>query len=640
MARDYVRDKQAIQDLNKELIRGEDFIKKQEGAAAKLLDTIGGINQALKASGDYSEKNKKQADLLADAGQASLKFAQSKSKKDKESFDKIVQKYKVYKDLGGEQIKELDNLIKQTGEMDVQEGLLSRINISQDDITEALKDQVPFGKQLSTLFSKKAKGAAKVAAGLTIGLSILKQFAAKTAVIGEEFGTLGMQSGEFKSTLLSSEVGAQRLGMGIKDVADVTKELTTNFGFTNLEAANLSGKVLDTSKALGLSTSESAKLFGTLINIGGLSAETAEQFSESAAQLAKANGAAPTVVLKDLADSSETIAKFTGMTPDNLAKAAIQANKLGLSLKDIGGVAEGLLDFQGSLNKEIEASVLLGRNINLQKARELALNNDLQGVAVEITKQVGSEAEFNKMNLIQRKALAESIGLSVEQLSKVITNQDKVKSINDAIAGTDTFGDLLGRDSLDNITKMVNDFKAIGADLVNTIGPAISFIAGGISTFTGYLAESPNLIRVITGLLSAMAVKSLISAVAGIFGATVGKFGLIGIPMAVGLMAMMKTQVSSAKTMASAKEGGITTQEGLVNIHPQEAIIPIEKLGGMIKSAPQEASVSIEKLGGMIKDAMKPVVEENRKMREQNDTLINETRRQAGRFADAMEGMA
>jgi len=622
VARDYVRDKEAVQDLNKELIRGEDFIRKQEGAAAKLLDTIGGINQALKASGNFSEKNKKQADLLADAGQASLKFAQSKSKKDKESFDKIVQKYKVYKDLGGEQIKELDTLIKQTGEIGVQESLLSRINISQEDITEALKDQVPFGKELSTLFGKKAKGAAKVAATLTIGLSILKNFAAKTAIIGEEFGALGMQSGEFKSTLLSSEVGAQRLGMGMKDVADVTKELTTNFGFTNLEAANLSGKVLDTSKALGLSTSESAKLFGTLINIGGLSAETAEQFSESAAQLAKANGAAPTVVLKDLADSSETIAKFTGMTPDNLAKAAIQANKLGLSLKDIGGVAEGLLDFQGSLNKEIEASVLLGRNINLQKARELALNNDLQGVAVEITKQVGSEAEFNKMNLIQRKALAESIGLSVEQLSKVITNQDKVKSINDAIAGTDTFGDLLGRDSLDNITKMVNDFKAIGADLVNTIGPAISFIAGGIASFTGFLAESPMLIKSITGLLAGMAVKNLISATAGIFGATVGKFGLIGIPMAVGLLAMMKTQVASAKTMASAKEGGITTQEGLVNVHPQEAIVPIEKLGGMIK------------------DAMRPVVEENKRMREQNDTLIAETRKQAGRFATAMEGLS
>ena len=626
MARDYVRDTEAVRDLNKELIRGQDFINEQEGAAKKLLNTIGAISEELNKSGDFSEKNVKQANLLAEAGQASLKFSQSKSKKDKESFDKIVEKYKVYKDLGGEQIKELDNLIKQNGQIEVQEGILSRIKVSQEDITEALKDQVPYGKQLTVLFGKKAGMAKKIGAALFITSSIMKNFAARTKVIGDEFGALGMQSGEFKSTLLSASTNAVRLGFDIKDVADITNELTTNFGFSNLEAANLSLKVLDTSRALGLSNSEGSKLFGTLINIGGLSAETAEQFSESAAQLAQANGAAPTVVLKDLANSSETIAKFTGMTPDNLAKAAIQANKLGLSLKDIDGVAESLLDFQGSLNKEIEASILLGRDINLQKARELALNNDLEGVAVEITKQVGGEAEFNKLNLIQRKALAESIGLSVEQLSKVVTNQDKVKTLNDAIAGSDSFEDLLGRDSLDNITKIANDFKAIGADLVNTIGPIVSQVVGGIASFTEYLSRTPLLVKTITGLLAGLAVKNLISATAGIFGATVGKFGLIGIPMAMGLMAMMKTQVSSAKTMASAQEGGITTQEGLVNVHPQEAIIPIEKMGEFIS------------------DAIKPLVEETIRASKSNERALAEVGSkvdsQATRFADAVEGMA
>ena len=621
MARDYVRDREAVQDLNKELIKSVEFIEQQEGAAKKLLNTIGGVSKELNKSGDFSEKNVKQADLLSKAGQASLNFAKSKSKKDKEAFDNIVKQYNTYRDLGGEQIAQLDNIIKQTGEIEIQEGLLSRINISQDDITAALKDQVPFGKQLSTLFSKKAKGAAKVAAGLTIAVTILKDFAAKTAIIGQEFGALGMQSGEFKSTLLSSEVGAQRLGMGMKDVADVTKELTTNFGFTNLEAANLSGKILDTSKALGLSNQEGAKLFGTLINIGGLSAETAEQFSESAAQLAQANGAAPTVVLKDLADSSETIAKFTGMTPDNLAKAAIQANKLGLSLKDIGGVAEGLLDFQNSLNKEIEASILLGRDVNLTKARQLALDNDLEGLAVEITKQVGGETEFNKLNLIQRKALAESLNMSVEQLSKVVTNQNKVKSINEAIAGTDTFGDLLGRDSLDNITKIVNDFKALGANLVNTIGPTVSVVAGVLASFSGFISKSEGAARGLIGVVTTLMTRSIATAIAGLFFKSSFLPGL-GLAIALGSVAAMTSKISSAKTMASAQEGGITTQEGLVNVHPQEAIVPIEKLGGMIA------------------DAMKPVVEENKRMRAQNETLIAETRRQAGRFAEAMEGIA
>ena len=50
--------------------------------------------------------------------------------------------------------------------------------------------------------------------------------------------------------------------------------------------------------------------------------------------------------------------------------------------------------------------------------------------------------------------------------------------------------------------------------------------------------------------------------------------------------------------VASLQEGGITTQEGLVNVHPQEAIVPIEELGGMIA------------------DAMKPVVEETQNLRQ------------------------
>ena len=37
-------------------------------------------------------------------------------------------------------------------------------------------------------------------------------------------------------------------------------------------------------------------------------------------------------------------------------------------------------------------------------------------------KQVGGEVEFNKMNVIQRKALADSVGVNVEQLSRLVRN--------------------------------------------------------------------------------------------------------------------------------------------------------------------------------------------------------------------------
>jgi len=126
------------------------------------------------------------------------------------------------------------------------------------------------------------------------------------------------------------------------------------------------------------------------------------------------------------------------------------------------------------------------------------------------------------------------------------------------------------------------------------------------------------------GIATVLMTKTLATAVASIFTGSFksAKIPGLGIALALGGVAALASAVGSTKNMASAQEGGITTQEGLVNVHPQEAIVPIEKLGGMIK------------------DAMRPVVEENKRMREQNDTLIAETRKQAGRFATAVEGLS
>ena len=68
--------------------------------------------------------------------------------------------------------------------------------------------------------------------------------------------------------------------------------------------------------------------------------------------------------MKDLAGSAEEFASFSKDGGDNLAKAAIQARALGLSLQDTAKISEGLLNFQESITKEVEeASVLIGRQI-------------------------------------------------------------------------------------------------------------------------------------------------------------------------------------------------------------------------------------------------------------------------------------
>ena len=55
---------------------------------------------------------------------------------------------------------------------------------------------------------------------------------------------------------------------------------------------------------------------------------------------------------------------------EGLTKSVMAATKLGTSLDKVMSISEGLLDFEQSIAAEMEAEMLLGKEINLEKARQ------------------------------------------------------------------------------------------------------------------------------------------------------------------------------------------------------------------------------------------------------------------------------
>jgi len=109
--------------------------------------------------------------------------------------------------------------------------------------------------------------------------------------------------------------------------------------------------------------------------------------------------------------------------PGKIAKALVTTKTFGLELKQLDGLAGHFLDFEGSISKEIEAQVLTGKQLNLTKAREAFLNNDLVTAASEISKNAGNYLEFGKMNRIQQESISESVGMTRDQLSDMLKTQ-------------------------------------------------------------------------------------------------------------------------------------------------------------------------------------------------------------------------
>ena len=173
-------------------------------------------------------------------------------------------------------------------------------------------------------------------------------------------------------------------------------------------------------------------------------------------QLALANNKTAKDVTNSVIKQTATLAKQTGIQFDNkkiigevakvsgqlsanykndpalIAKAVVQANKLGLTLEGAANASSKLLDFESSIQNELEAELLTGKDLNLEKARLLALNGDATGAAAEMLGQVGSLSEFQNMNVLQQEALAKAVGMTAGELANSLRQQENLNNLGDA----------------------------------------------------------------------------------------------------------------------------------------------------------------------------------------------------------------
>lgn len=153
-------------------------------------------------------------------------------------------------------------------------------------------------------------------------------------------------------------------------------------------------------------------------------------------------------VLNDVVKASASLKLSLSGSADALAKSAVQARAVGLNLEQAATMADQLLQFETSIENELSAELLTGKDLNFEKARTLALNNDIAGAAEEIANQVGSSADFAKMNAIQQEAIAKAAGLTKDQLAQSLMDREALAKLS-GVEGKDA------KEKFDNLVKQV-----------------------------------------------------------------------------------------------------------------------------------------------------------------------------------------
>jgi hypothetical protein len=286
-------------------------------------------------------------------------------------------------------------------------------------------------------------------------------------------------------------LSAAGLGVLFDDAQSVAEGLATQLGSTEEASFSTQLNVNLMAKNLGLSGEEASSLIGSFSRLNGNSTDIALDMMTSAKETAKLGGVIPSKVMGDLAASADAFATYSKEGGQNIVEAAVYARQLGISFDKLSSVADGLLDFETSITKELELGAMLGRNINLNEARRLAYAGDLEGMGREILNQMGGIAAFNDMDVFQKKAAADALGVSVGELQTMLANAEKatgevsmlekgfgfvsesVTAISTSIGGKLVTG--LGT-GLIAVGQMGAGFKSLGLDMGGMVSKSAEFV--------------------------------------------------------------------------------------------------------------------------------------------------------------------
>jgi hypothetical protein len=536
---------------------------------------------------------------------------------------KIAQNYNKSLGLAGGIVGGIGEGLKKLGfDFGVVNDALTESKDAMIDLADELTDGGSMAATLGQKFKIAGQGAATLGKNLVKGLadpvflgeqlvSALVAVDDQAGKIAKNFGISYDQALGLTSELTQAANTSYLLNVSTAGLADAFVDINNRYG----TFAQISQENLKTFQQLKDTVGLTAETLGALSDISIVTGQNTEDVTKNFLGQAKALALQNNLALneREILESISQVSKATllsiGAQPNALAKAIVQAKALGLTLEEVASISNSLLQFEDSITSELEAELLVGKDLTLEKARQAALNNDLATVSEEIAKQVGTAADFAAMNVLQQEALAKAVGLSREDLAKSLMEREALAKLG-AVEGNlqeeynklvaqglsqDEIANKLGNESLANmlqtqtvqerfnaaITKLQDLFVGLAepilkivsplVDLVTNVLPAINFllsplIAGfdligqGIGYLVQGLRDSIPLTIALAGVTAILARRALATAISNIFASSAlgGPVGLAlgGIAVA-GLLSMLAASATSIKDGMISPDGGL-----------------------------------------------------------------------------------
>jgi hypothetical protein len=522
----------SIKEIEKEIAKGR---KQQQNIEKQILAIQEKEGQTLK---DELKTLQTRKEAAATAEKLAEKYA-LQQQAGVAGAEKLAERAKIIAEKEKAKLALIERSLSKEAEQVI---ILQNSKKAVDDIVDGLEEQVKAQQASSGMFSKIGGAISKMGMSLKAALGPMAIISAVAGAIAAAYNKgkeaaerLSGQNVELARTLGVAQSTANKLAGEVRGIGasmGITGgQATAAAGaiYSNLDGVEkLSKSTLETFVKLNVFAGMSAESIGDIRRLSKLTGEdtgkVAEQMALTAQESIKTQKVNVSMrqVMEGVGKVSNTVKLAFKGSAEELTKAFVSSKKLGLELKQVDDIANSLLNFEDSIAAEMEAELLTGKQLNLEKAREAALNNDLKGVMEEISKQGIDQASFTKMNRIQQDAVAKSIGMSRDGLADMLVSQKENTAENTDLIDTQKQG-LAAMQSMASVSEQLaareearaNQFAKIFA-LINPIVEAFKDLGPLVLEFITPIVE--QLVPVVTKLAENLfpAIQRLITSLAPI----------------------------------------------------------------------------------------------------------------------------
>lgn len=206
----------------------------------------------------------------------------------------------------------------------------------------------------------------------------------------------------------------------IRRTSEALQQINSEFGYARSISSDLIKTQVRLTERVGASAA-AASNFNLTVAATGDNADVAyERMVNLSRSMQEIDGIGIDVktVIEDIAAAGSETASYFGYSTEALAAAAIETRKLGLNLTQAKSIAKGLLDFESSINAQLELSVLTQKQFNFGNAMAKAAMGDIAGATQDVIKQMNQLTTEQRQSPIILEAMARAAGISSEELAK------------------------------------------------------------------------------------------------------------------------------------------------------------------------------------------------------------------------------